>query len=268
MEIELTKGNSRASGSHVDELESFASRRNSERTAGWANSVAQHSGPSQPLSPNVVIDPHKNVTLDGGKKCFSAYPKTTPLFQPGAGLFLTQLQDSSILKKPEIPESIRVTEPQTFLPKTTFQQQGPSAIHNRQRSQSPKNNYRNRLMESRNLTTVSQLSPIGNPRGLPKLKLTEFSGDPLKRPEWAELFDVIVHQKQLSDTEKMQYLKSSLTDQSKVAISELGFSSQAYYQAWDILCKKFGRPRVNVESHLKKIYTHPPVRQDDSSSIV
>ena len=110
--------------------------------------------------------------------------------------------------------------------------------------------------------------PSDGSRGLPKLKLTEFSGDPLEWPEWCELFDVIVHQKKLSDTEKMQYLKTSLTGQAKAAISGLGFSSQSYYQAWDVLCKKFGRPRVIVEAQLKKIYTHPPIRHDDSSSIV
>ena len=66
--------------------------------------------------------------------------------------------------------------------------------------------------------------PSGDPRGLPKLKLNEISGDPLDWPECAELFDVIVHQKRLNDTEKMQYLKISLTGQAKAAISGLGFS--------------------------------------------
>ena len=128
-------------------------------------------------------------------------------------------------------------------------------------------------MESQNQTTVSQATPqviyqlSDDRRGLPKLKLTEFSGYPLEWSEWAELFDVIVHQKRLSDTEKMQYLKISLTGQAKAAIYGLGFSSQAY-RAWDVLCKKFDRPRVIVEYQLKKIYTHPPVRQDDSSGIV
>ena len=36
---------------------------------------------------------------------------------------------------------------------------------------------------------------------------------------------IIVHQKRLSDTEKMQYLKISLTGQAVAAISGLGFSS-------------------------------------------
>ena len=82
MEIEQIRGNSRASGSQVYDLESVGSRRNLERTAGRANSVAQHSSPSRPLAPNVVIDPPKNVTHDRGDKRFSAYPKSTPLFPP------------------------------------------------------------------------------------------------------------------------------------------------------------------------------------------
>ena len=66
----------------------------------------------------------------------------------------------------------------------------------------------------------------------------------------------------------MQYSEISRTTQAKAAISGLGFSSQAHYQAWDILCKKFGRPSAVVESELKKTYTHHPVRHDYSSGII
>ena len=114
MENELKNGSSRASGSQADDLENVGLRRNLERTAGWTNSVAQQFGPIQPLSPP------ENVTRGGGDKRFSAYPKPNSLFQAGAGLFSTQLQGSSILKKPEIPKPIRVTEPQTILLKRNF----------------------------------------------------------------------------------------------------------------------------------------------------
>ena len=49
-------------------------------------------------------------------------------------------------------------------------------------------------MENQDQTTVSQANPqviyqpSGDPRGLPKLELTEFSGDPLEWPEWAVFF--------------------------------------------------------------------------------
>ena len=106
---------------------------------------------------------------------------------------------------------------------------------------------------------IYQPVPSSGASGLPKLKLTEFSGDPLEWPEWSGLFDVVVHQKRISDTEKMQYLKTSLTGQAKAAKSGMGFSSQSYYHAWDILCEKYGRSDVIVNAQFKKIHTHPPI---------
>ena len=88
---------------------------------------------------------------------------------------------------------------------------------------------------------IYQPVPSSGASGLPKLKLTEFSGDPLEGPEWSGLLDVVVHQKPISDTEKMQYLKTNLTGQAKAAISGMGFCSQSYYHACDILCEKYGR---------------------------
>ena len=114
---------------------------------------------------------------------------------------------------------------------------------------------------------IYQTLPSSGAIGLPKLKLTEFSGDPLEWPEWSGLFDVAVHQKPISDTENMQYLKTSLSGQAKAAISGMGFSSQSYYHAWDILCEKYGRSDVIVNAQFKKKHTHPPIRHDDSMSI-
>ena len=56
--------------------------------------------------------------------------------------------------------------------------------------------------------------------------------------------------------------------QAKAAISGMGFSSQSYYQAWDILCEKYGRSDSIVNAQFKKIHTHAPIRHDDSTSIV
>ena len=227
LKIELTKGSSRASGSVADEIESVGSKRNHERTAGWAESVAQKSVPRRPLSPNVVIDPPTEVTQDRVDKRLSTYPKTTPLFQPGEGLFSTQLTEPSILRKPEIRKQIRVTDPPAPpLTRSTFQQQGTSAVQDRNLSQSPINNSRNRSAKSRNRSKMNEITPQvfyqpvpgSGDSGLPKLKLTQFSGDPLEWPEWSGLFDVVVNQKPISDTEKMQFLKTSLTGHAKAAI--------------------------------------------------
>ena len=210
MKLELTKGSSRSSGSMADEIESVGSKRNHERTAGWAESVAQQSVHRRPLSANVFIDPPTNVTQERVDKRFSTYPKTTPLFQPGEGIFSTQLTKPSNLKKPEVRKPIRVTNPPAPpLTRKTFQHQGTSVVQTRNRSQSPINNSRNRSAESRNRSAMNHTTPQVNYQQvpssgtsvLPKLKLTEFSGDPLEWPEWSGLFDVVVHQKAISDTE-------------------------------------------------------------------
>ena len=181
LKLELTKGSSGASGSVADEIENVGSRRKHERTAGCAESVAQQSVHRRPLSANVVIDLPTTVIQDKVDKRFSTYPKTTPLFQPGEGLFSTQPIEPSIFEKTEIRKS-RVTEPPAPLTKTTFQQQENSAVQDSKRSQSPINNSWNRSAESRNRSTMNQTNPqlIYQPvtrsgaNGLPKLKLTEF----------------------------------------------------------------------------------------------
>ena len=99
--------------------------------------------------------------------------KVPLLFQPDVRLSLRQF--SIIIKKSETHKSIRVTDPQTFLSNTMFQQQEKSALQDKQRCQSPKNNPRNRSLGSQNQTIVSQSTapivcqPIGDPGGLPKL---------------------------------------------------------------------------------------------------
>ena len=183
--------------------------------------MAQQSVPRRPLSPNVVIDPPPNVTEDRDDKRFSNYPKTNPLFKQGEVLFPTQLTEPSVLKKPEIRKLIRVTYPLAPLTKTTFQQQRTSAVQERNRS--PVNISQNRSSESRKRRKLNQTNPrvIYQPlarrgaSGLPKIKVTEFSGDPLEWPEWSGLFDVVVNQRSIIDTEKMLNMKTSLTSQAE-----------------------------------------------------
>ena len=81
-------------------------------------------------------------------------------------------------------------------------------------------------------------------------------------------FDVAVHRKPLSDTEKMHYHKTSLGGQAKAVLPWIAFISQSYTHAWDILCEKYGRSDFIVHFQFNKIHTHPPVRHDNSTSIV
>ena len=263
----------------ADELESVGSRRNHEKTARWAESVAQQSLSIRPLSLNVGLDPPTSVTHDRVDKRFTTYPKTTPLFQPAKGVFSKQLPEPSILKEQNIRKSIRLMGSPLPLTRTTFQQQETSAVQNRNRSQSTISNSLNRSVESKNTSTLNQTTPqviyqpvsSSDTSGLPKLNLTEFSGDLLEC--WSGLsgrafFEVVVHQKPVSKNEKGALPEHKPNGQAKAAISGMGFSSQSHYHAWDILCEKYGRSAVRVNTQIKKIHTRPPIRHDDSTSVV
>ena len=125
---------------------------------------------------------------------------SAPVRKRVEGLFSTQLTEPRTPKKPEIRKSIRVTDPPAPLTKTTFQQQGASANEDRNRSQNPIKKYRSILNQTKSQVIYQQVPSSGS-SGLPKLKLTEFSGDPLEWPDGSGLFDVVVHQKPISDTE-------------------------------------------------------------------
>ena len=84
---------------------------------------------------------------------------------------------------------------------------------------------------------------------MPKLDLTEFSGDTLELPEWSGVFDAVVHQNQISDAERMRYLKISITSlmsQARPAMLGMGFTPQSYYLAWDVLFEGYGRSHATV----------------------
>ena len=135
--------------------------------------------------------------------------KTTLLTQTVVGPFSAPWMEPSTLKKPKILKSTRITEQQERLTNTTFQQRGTSAVQNIN-SQSPINHTRYRSAGSRNRSIVIQTTPqvIYQPvqsfsnNGLPKLMLTEFSGEPQDWPEWSGWFGFVVHQKLISNTEK------------------------------------------------------------------
>ena len=70
---------------------------------------------------------------------------------------------------------------------------------------------------------------------LPKLKLAEFSGDPLEWPEWSQLFQATVHAANIDDSVKMNHLKTMVTGKAKEAIAGLGYTAEMYNVAWNVL---------------------------------
>ena len=86
---------------------------------------------------------------------------------------------------------------------------------------------------------------------LPKLKLADFSGDPLEWPEWSQLFQATVHAANIDDSVKMNHLKTMVTGKAEEAIAGLGYTAEMYNVAWNVLVRNFGKPQMVVNAQLK-----------------
>ena len=103
---------------------------------------------------------------------------------------------------------------------------------------------------------------------LPKLKLAEFSGDPLEWPEWSQLFQATVHAANIDDSVKMNHLKTMVTGKAKEAIAGLGYTAEMYNVAWNVLVRNFGKPQMVVNAQLKRIYSFPPMTLYDGAALI
>ena len=103
---------------------------------------------------------------------------------------------------------------------------------------------------------------------LPKLKLAEFSGDPLEWPEWSQLFQATVHAANMDDSVKMNHLKTMVMGKAKEAIAGLGYTAEMYNVAWNVLVRNFGKPQMVVNAQLKRIYSFPPMKPYDGAALI
>ena len=103
---------------------------------------------------------------------------------------------------------------------------------------------------------------------LPKLKMTEFAGDPLEWPEWSSLFNAVIHNAPIDGNAKMSYLKTLVKGKFKAAIAGLGYSGALYHTACDTLVRNFGRPQTVVNAQMKLIHTYPFIKSHDSSTFI
>ncbi|KAK8772528.1 hypothetical protein V5799_024231 [Amblyomma americanum] len=95
---------------------------------------------------------------------------------------------------------------------------------------------------------------------LPKQELTKFDG---KRKNWQpfwEQFEVAVQKStELSNIDRLNYLKTLLTGEAVTAIAGLQASGDCYSDAVDILRQRFGNPEALVQDHMQGLIDVKPV---------
>ena len=95
---------------------------------------------------------------------------------------------------------------------------------------------------------------------LPKLTLPKFNGDSLKWKPFLDSFNIAVGENdELSGVEKMNYLRSLLTEKAEQTISGLALSNENYPIAMKLLEERFGDEQIIISSHMNKLLELPKI---------
>ncbi|XP_046435238.1 uncharacterized protein LOC124187037 [Neodiprion fabricii] len=96
-----------------------------------------------------------------------------------------------------------------------------------------------------------QLITGGALKRLPRIELRTFSGNYSDWKSFHDLFTSIVRKNsQLSEVEKLHYLKTSLTDKPSQLIKNIALTAENFPQTWETLVSRYENKRLLTDSHL------------------
>ena len=119
---------------------------------------------------------------------------------------------------------------------------------------------------SATLSTTSD----GKGAKLPKIDVPTVNGNILFWRSFWEQFSVAVHNRtDLSDAEKLVYLRHVVKDGSaKRVIEGLSCTGDDYTEAVECLENRYNRPRLIHQTHVKRILDLPPLKQDSGKELL
>ena len=103
---------------------------------------------------------------------------------------------------------------------------------------------------------------------VPKLKLSDFSGNLLEWPEWWQLFPATIHTANMDESLKMNHSKKMVTGNAKGANAGLGYTAEMYNVAFNVLVCTFGKPQRVVNAQRKRSYSFPPMKFDEVAALI
>ncbi|XP_070169682.1 uncharacterized protein [Polyergus mexicanus] len=103
---------------------------------------------------------------------------------------------------------------------------------------------------------------------LPTINLPTFSG---KYDAWLAFYDnfkSIVHDNaNLTPVQKLQYLRSLLTDEAVQVIQALETSSQNYDVAWALIVERYDNRRVIIQTHIHALFELPVITKESPTQL-
>ncbi|XP_077275276.1 uncharacterized protein LOC143904452 [Temnothorax americanus] len=103
---------------------------------------------------------------------------------------------------------------------------------------------------------------------LPTINLPTFSGNYEAWLGFYDNFKSIVHDNaNLTPVQKLQYLRSSLSDEAAQVIQSLETSSQNYEVAWALIVERYDNRRIIIQSHIRALFDLPVISKESSTQL-
>ena len=100
---------------------------------------------------------------------------------------------------------------------------------------------------------------------LPKIKMPEFSGDPLMWQGFWDQYQASIHNNStIGDIDKLNYLKGCLKGEALSAVSGLHLSSDNYKEAVELLDRRFGNEQLLISAHMESLLNISKIRSRDN----
>ena len=127
----------------------------------------------------------------------------------------------------------------------------------------------NRLQSTQSTTSLAGIWSLPTAEGPikpPQLEIPMFNGDVLKWQEFWDVFEATIDKGKYSSVDKMNYLKSKLTNEALDAISGYQLSNSNYKVVVDVLKQRFGNPQLIIDAHYRTL-SHLPAATNQSGKL-
>lgn len=101
------------------------------------------------------------------------------------------------------------------------------------------------------------------------IEIPQFHGEYKDWPSYNNLFsNAIINNERLNNTEKMQYLKTTLRGKAADAISHLKILEENFEPAWNILKERFSNRRLQIYSQVENILDLQNISSEDPNAMI
>lgn len=118
-------------------------------------------------------------------------------------------------------------------------------------------------------TTITPVTKeIRNHTKLPPIQIPTFNGEYKNWSSFKELFTSIIHRdSQLTNIEKLHYLKTSLSGEPETLLKHISLSDCNYEEAWKILEQRFNNPRIIIGNIFRRFLNQRKVLTANPGSL-